>query len=185
MKNLLQLGAIALLSASCNFTRAFANSNAASSLYIGVATADGGAVPEAEDAILNLAGYEALFWTEIGSVGSHGEVGSTVNILTYDTWNTTVIQKAKGIEDAGSPEIEVARVYNDNGQIALRAAALLNNNFAFKMVRNDAPSGGTPTIIYNRGLVVGPRRPMGRNEDFDLEIFTLALQQREIVDPAA
>jgi len=67
----------------------------------------------------------------------------------------------------------------------LRVAAKTNGNFAFKIVRNDAPSGGTPTIIYNRGLVTGPRRPMGRNEDFDLEIFTLALQQEEIIDDAA
>jgi len=164
---------------------AFANTNAAATLWIGVATADDGEVPLAEDADLDLAGYEELFWTQIKAVGSHGEVGPSTNILSYDTWDTSVIQKAKGMTDAGSPEIELARLPADPGQIALRAASLLNNKFAFKIVRNDAPAGGTPTIIYNRGLVTGPRRPMGRNEDFDLEIFTLGLQQLEIVDDAA
>ena len=165
--------------------QAFANTNAAATLWIGVITADGNSTPLAEDADLELADYETLFWTQIKAVGSHGEVGPSTNILSYDTWDTSVIQKAKGMTDAGSPEIELARLPADPGQIALRAASLLNNNFAFKIVRNDAPAGGTPTIIYNRGLVTGPRRPMGRNEDFDLEIFTLGLQQLEVVDDAA
>ena len=164
---------------------AFANSNAASTLWIAVETADGGTTPAAQDSDLTQTQYEGLFWTQVKSVGSHGEVGSSTNILTYDTWDTDVIQKAKGMTDAGSPEIELARLVSDAGQVALRAAAATNNNYAFKIVRNDAPSGGTPTIIYNRGLVSGPRRPMGRNEDFDLEIFTLALQQKEIIDDAA
>ena len=164
---------------------AFANTNAAATLWIGVTTADGNSTPLAEDADLELSDYEDLFWTQIKAVGAHGEVGSSTNILSYDTWDTSVVRKAKGMTDAGSPEIELARLPADPGQIALRAASLLNNNFAFKIVRNDAPAGGTPTIIYNRGLVTGPRRPMGRNEDFDLEIFTLGLQQLEIVDDAA
>lgn len=165
---------------------AFANANAGSKLYIATVNADPDN-PDPQQTALNQAAFEALDWTQIAAVGSHGEVGSQTNILTYDTWDTDVIQKAKGMTDAGSPEIELARVYNDNGQIALRLAAATNLNYAFKIERNDEfEVGGSPTIIYNRGLVTGPRRPMGRNEDFDLEIFTLALQQREIVvDPAA
>lgn len=157
----------------------FANTNAGSKLFVC-------ATPQNDD--LDQAGYEALTWVEVGSVGSHGEVGPQTNILTYDTWNTKVIQKAKGMTDAGSPEIEVARDATDPGQDILRTAAKSNFNYAFKIVRNDKPNAApdsTPTIIYNRGLVTGPRRPMGRNEDFDLEIFTLGLQQLEIVvDPA-
>ena len=126
--------------------------------------------------------FEALVWTKISQVGMLGESGSSTNILSYDTLDTDVTQKAKGITNAGDPQIEVARVYNDAGQIALRAAALTNFNYAFKQVRNDAPEENwTDTVIYNRGLVTGPTRPNGRNEDFDLEIFTLALQQREVV----
>lgn len=129
--------------------------------------------------------FAALTWVEIKGVGSVGENGVSQNILTYDTWDTTVTQKAKGIVDAGSPEIELARDSADAGQDLLRTAATTNFNYCFKIEGNDKLTvGGTNTIIYNRGIVTGPRRPMGRNEDFDLEIYTLGLNQREIVvDP--
>lgn len=129
--------------------------------------------------------YAALTWIPVAGLGSHGETGESTNILTYDTWDTDVIQKGKGITDAGSPEIELARIATDAGQVALRAAAKSTLNYAFKLEKNDpATLGGTGTIHYNRGLVTGPRRPHGRNEDFDLEIFTLGLNQLEITVPA-
>lgn len=152
---------------------AFANANAGSKVYV---------CATAQQSDLDQPGYEALTWVLIGALGNHGEAGSTTNILNYPTWDTTVLQKAKGITDAGSPEIEVARIPTDPGQTILRNAANTNLNYAFKMVRNDpAVEGGVGTVLYNRGLVTGPRRPFGRNEDFDLEIFTLALNQKEIV----
>lgn len=163
--------------ASCAL-KAFANANAGSKLYV---------CTTAQQSDLDRAGYEALTYVEIKAIGNRGETGSKTNILSYDTWDTDVTQKAKGITDAGSPTLELARIPTDPGQIALRAAALTNLNYAFKEVRNDpAVLGGTPTTIYNRGLVTGPARPGGKNEDFDLEVFTLALNQREVVvDPGA
>lgn len=159
---------------------AYANANAQSTVWVC-------ATPQNSD--LSQADYELLAWVQVKGIGNHGETGINTNILTYDTWDTKVIQKAKGISDAGSPEIEVARDPFDAGQEILRVAGAPDYNFnlAFKMIRNDpATVGGTPTILYNRGLVAGPRRPHGRNEDFDLEIFTLALQQAEItVKPTA
>jgi hypothetical protein len=157
---------------------AFANTNAGSKLFIC-------ATPQPDD--LDQTGFEGLTWVQIGGVGSAGEAGTSTNILTYDTWDTEVAQKAKGISNAGDPDIEVARDPDDAGQVILRAAALTNLNYAFKEMRNDAPNAdedSRPTTYYNRGLVIGPRRPRGRNEDFDLEIYTLGLQQREVVvDP--
>jgi hypothetical protein len=139
--------------------------------------------PEPTD--LDATGFAALTWVEIKGVGSHGATGTTTNILTYNTWDTQVAQKAKGISDAGSPVIELARIPTDPGQMALRAAGLTNFNYAFKIVANDAPTAnGTPTIRYNRGLVTGPTSSNGRVEDFDLEMFTLGLNQKQIiVDP--
>ena len=183
MKKLLMTASITAMIAVA--PAAFANTNAGATLWIAVATADGSSTPLAQDSDLTQTQYEGLFWTQVKAVGNHGESGSSTNILTYDTWDSDVAQKAKGLTNAGDPEIELARLPTDAGQTALRAAALLNNNFAFKVVRNDAPAGGTPTIIYNRGLVTGPKRPNGRNEDFDLEMFTLGLQQRGTVDDAA
>ncbi len=168
---------VSLAMAAVAVLRAFLNTNAGAKLYVC-------ATPQPTD--LNQAGFEALTWVQCKGVGSFGETGNNTNILTYDTWDTDVVQKAKGMTDAGSPEIELARDPDDPGQVILRAQALTNLNYAFKTVLNDAPEpGGTGTTRYNRGLVGGPRNPQGRNEDFDLEIFTLGLQQRQItIEPA-
>lgn len=156
----------------------FANSNEGSIVYI-CATAQQNDLARAD--------FEALAWVQIKALGTLGEAGSKTNILNYDTWDAPVIQKAKGLIDAGSPTIEVARIPTDPGQIILRAASKTNFNYAFKIARNDpATVGGTPTIIYNRGLVTGPTRPNGKTEDFDLEVFMLAFNQPEVVvDPLA
>lgn len=172
---------IALLAASAIATpvaaRAFANTNSGGKLYVC-------ATPQQTD--LSQAGYEALAWVQVTGLGSHGQTGPSTNILTYNTWDTTVIQKAKGVTDAGSPVIELSRNPSDPGQIIMRQIAPLNFNYAFKLVKNDgAFPGGTGTIIYNRGLVTGPTQPNGRNEDFDLEMFTLGLNQLPIVVPPA
>lgn len=171
-RNALLLASVAAVAALA-FPVAFANANAGSKVYIC-------ATPQQAD--LDQAGFEALTWVQIKAIGNHGEAGSKTNIINYDTWDTKVIQKGKGMTDAGSPEVECARIPTDPGQILVRAAAKSNFNYAFKMVRNDpAYEGGTGTVIYNRGLVVGPTRPFGKNEDFDLEVFTLAFNQEEIV----
>lgn len=156
------------------------NTNAGSKLYV-CATAQ----PDE----LEVADFEGLTWVQVGGVGSVGETGDNTNMLSYDTWDDAVVQKAKGMTNAGDPEIEVARDPDDAGQDILRTAAGTNLYYAFKIEGTDQPDANpasTPTIRYNRGLVAGPREPNGRNEDFDLEIFTLGLVQKQIkVDPVA
>lgn len=158
---------------------AYANSNAGSKVYISSVAVG--------DTVMAQGDFEALTWVEVKSVGNLGETGSKTNILNYDTWDDTVIQKAKGLTDAGSPTLEVARRVTDPGQILARAASLTNLNYGFKVIRND-PSyvGGVGSIIYNRGLIAGPTNPNGKNEDFDLDVYQLAYQQREVrVNPGA
>lgn len=151
-----------------------ANTNAASKWYV-CETPQNTDLTEAE--------YESLTWTLIKGVGNVGETGKSTNVLTYNTWDTEVADKAKGVTDAGSPTFEVARDPFDPGQDILRAAGAVGNNnkYAFKEVRADGPVGGTGTIMYNRGIVAGPTRPNGGNEDFDLEVFTLGFVQEEII----
>jgi hypothetical protein len=153
---------------------AFANANAASKIFI---------CATAQNVELDQSDYEALTWVEIKGIGSLGETGKSTNILNYPTWDTTVTQKAKGLTDAGSPDLEVARIPTDPGQMILRAAGAVgnNNNYAIKILRADGTTATNGSVMYNRGLVTGPKRPNGRNEDFDIEMFTFALQQEEIV----
>lgn len=141
----------------------------------------------AQNSDLNEAAFEALTYVQIKGVGSHGETGTNTNVVSYDTWDTEFVQKAKGTSNAGDPEVELARIPADAGQVILRTAGdhFNKNNYAFKIELNDAPALGTPTTIFNRGMVAGPRIPFGRNEDFITEIYTLALQQQQIIVDAA
>lgn len=128
--------------------------------------------------------YEGFTWVEVQHVGNVGESGSKDNIVNYDELATDVLQKNKGITNAGDPMIECARVPTDAGQIVLRACGRTLNYFAMKITDDDAPVGYNPTTYYNLGLIVGPVRPNGRNESFNLEQFTMGCIQREIVvDP--
>lgn len=126
--------------------------------------------------------FEALSWVEVGNVGSLPESGVNTNVLKYDTLDTDVSQKSKGVSDAGTGTLEVARSHTDTGQIALRAAAATKFFYATKRELTDAPSDDyTNTIYYNRGLITGPMHAGGRNEDFILETFQFGNVQREIV----
>lgn len=161
-----------------------ANTNAGRKFYI-ACTVLGGPIPLAQPTDLTKTQYEALLWTEVSNVGSVGQTGTKTNITSYDELGTAVTQKNKGVSNAGDPPVEVARNPTDPGQKALRAAGATKYNYAFKTEGSDAPDATmTNTIFYNRGVVTGPERPNGRVEDYDLEIFTLGLNQLEIVvDP--
>lgn len=125
-------------------------------------------------------GFPSLTYTEVKGVGSMGEIGPNTNIVNYDTWGNDIVSKGKGMTDAGSADVEMLRIYNDPGQIAMRAAGAPSNknSYAFKQVLQDG------TTRYFRALVAGPRHPGGRNEDFDLNVFTLGCNQAPLdVDP--
>jgi hypothetical protein len=155
----------------------FINSNAGRKLYI---------CTTPQPTALDATAFAALVWVLVGGVGAVGETGSKTNILTYDTWDDTVVRKAKGMTDAGSPEVEVSYDPDDAGQNALRTAALTNLNYAFRIDGNDKPNsnvGSKPTVRYNRGLITGPTQPNGKNEDIIVEKFMLGLQQVQITVP--
>lgn len=118
-------------------------------------------------------GFPGLTYTQVKLVGSIDERGVSTNIVSYDVYDRDVVLKAKGLTDGGSPTVELARLDTDPGQIALRAAGASanKNNYAFKLERQDG------SVEYWRGLCAGPVLPGGRNEDFDLHVFTIGLQQ--------
>ena len=126
--------------------------------------------------------YEALTWIEVGNIGTLPESGSNTNVVNYDTVDTDVTQKQKGITDAGTGTLEVARLATDVGQVALRTAGGTKFYYAFKRELTDAPDETySNTIYYNRGLVTGPVHNGGKAEDFVIETFTLGYVQKEIV----
>lgn len=127
----------------------------------------------AQDADLDQTGFEALTFTPVSNVGMIGEYGINTNMISYDTLDTLVSRKAKGITNAGDPSVEVARTDDDAGQLAMQAAGAPDyfQARAFKVVKQDG------SIDYLRGLVAGPTSPSGRNEDFDVHVYVLGLNQ--------
>lgn len=134
---------------------------------------------------LDQTAFEALTYVEVSKVGNIGETGTADNIINYDTMDTDVTQKQKGVANAGDPTIEVSREPTDAGQIAMRNAAATKFEYAFKFEHSDSPDGVlSNTVIYSRGVVGGPTRPNGGVDDFDLEVYVLGLNQKElVVDP--
>lgn len=131
---------------------------------------------------LNAAGFLALTYTEIGSVGNLGDYGVAPNMVNYNTLATQVTSKAKGTEDAGELAVEVARIFDDVGQIAMRAAGATKFNYAIKVEYADAPSPDwSNTIMYAVGPVSGPQLLGGSTDDFIRESYTVAFtDQRPI-----
>ncbi|HFT6991409.1 MAG: hypothetical protein KH046_00860 [Stenotrophomonas maltophilia] len=145
-----------------------AKTNAGSKLFICV-------LPQNED--LTATEFAALTFVQVKKVGSIGERGINTNVVQYDTLDTLVALKGKGITNAGDPQIEVAEDLADPGQVAMRAAGApdVPDTYAFKIERADG------SIEYLRGLVTGPNVPGGRNEDFILNTYTLGLNQVPVV----
>jgi len=131
---------------------------------------------------LNAAAFAGLTWVEIGSVGNLGDYGAAPNIISYNTLATEVTSKAKGVEDAGELSIEVARIFDDAGQIKAREASGTKFNWGIKIEYADAPTDDySNTIMYAAGPVSGPQMLGGGTDDFIRESFTVAFtDQRPI-----
>jgi hypothetical protein len=138
----------------------------------------------AQETDLTSSTFAALTWVQVGKVGNIGDFGATSTMNSYNTLDEPVSQQQKGTASAGSPQIEVASVAADAGQVILRTFGdpLNQANMAIKIERNDkiTPSTGTNTIFYSRGVVSGPLYPGGGSDDFDLERYTIGLNQLPI-----
>jgi len=137
---------------------------------------------------LDKTGFEGLTFTPIGSVGNLGDFGPSPNIVSYNTLNTAVVSKAKGVEDAGELTIEVARIFDDAGQVLIRTAAGTKFNYAVKIEYADAPTESySNTIIYAAGPVSGPQYLGGSTDDFIRESYTVGFtdQRPLVVDPVS
>ena len=125
---------------------------------------------------LNEAAFAALTYTQVPNIGNFGDTGVSQNIVSYSTWDRNVICKGKGEADAGSPDVEFLDVESPGMDLLLTAASVNNqNNYAFKIEWADGQ------IEYNRGIVTGPTRMKGGNEDFRRISFNLGLQQEPVV----
>lgn len=111
---------------------------AGSKLYIGSALAFAGTDLAAAD-------FSAQVWTEIGGTTNLGSAGDTSELVTSNQIDIARTRKKKGTRNAGSMQVVADLDYADAGQLALIAAEKTPHSYAFRLVFNDAPAGGTPS----------------------------------------
>lgn len=117
----------------------------------------------------------ARFYVEIKGVTEIGEFGDEAEIATIDVIAGARKRKKKGTRDAGTLELTVARDPLDLGQQAMRAAEKTKSRYAIKIVANDAPEGGEPTVHYLAGYVASAKNSMAAANDFIMTTFSIAI----------
>lgn len=121
-----------------------------SKLYIGNAVND-------KDTDWVLGDFAGQSWVEIGGLTNLGEVGDQSELITANLISIGRTKKIKGTRNAGSMAIVAALDAQDEGQLAFRDAEKTKDNYAFRMIFNDAPVAGVPSQRYFVGLVMGAR----------------------------
>lgn len=88
---------------------------------------------------------QAAEWEEIGEPENFGSIGDAAAEITFDGISANRTRRLKGTRNAGTMEVVCGIDYEDPGQIALIAAERQIHDYAFRLVLNDAPPGGTPS----------------------------------------
>lgn len=89
--------------------------------------------------------FDSQSWVEIGEIEALGTVGDTSAEITFDSISANRTRRLKGTRNAGAMEVVCGIDYEDPGQIALIAAEKTIHDYAFRIVMNDAPDGGSPS----------------------------------------
>ncbi|SCM70039.1 conserved hypothetical protein [uncultured Pleomorphomonas sp.] len=105
--------------------------------------------------------FTSQVWTEIGGLEGLGKLGDTSEAISVKLVGESRTKKLKGTRDAGTMEIVAALDASDTGQLAAITAEKSKDSYAFKLVLNDAPAGGTPSERKFIALV------MSAEEQFD------------------
>lgn len=92
--------------------------------------------------------YQALTWLEINEVETLGTFGDTSEEIAFTALGDARKRRLKGARDAGTLDMAMGADYSDAGQVALIAAEKTIFDYAFRVVFNDAPQGGTPSERY-------------------------------------
>lgn len=105
--------------------------------------------------------FNGQSWVAIGWLENVGGFGDESSEITFDAIGEGRTQKLKGVRNAGNMELVMGIDYADPGQISLRAAEGSNLDFAFRIIFNDKPQGGTSgSIRYFIGKVMTARETL-------------------------
>lgn len=108
-----------------------------------------------------LADFAEETWLEINEVEAAGQVGDTSEAVNFTALSDNRARTLKGPRSAGTMEIVCGIDPADPGQLSAIAAEKAIHDYAFKLVFNDAPAGGTPSERYFIAKV------MSQSEQYD------------------
>lgn len=105
--------------------------------------------------------FDSVTWVEVSDWQNMGAIGDAASEIATDliSRGRTVVQK--GTKRSPAMQNQFAVNADDAGQIAIIAANNSNSNYPFKIVFDDAPEGGTPTVKYFIGLVMSAQEQGG------------------------
>lgn len=110
--------------------------------------------------------FTSQSWTEIDGWETMGAFGDVAALITTPIINRNRDNKSKGTANAGQMQNVFAQIVDDEGQIALIAAASPTdkNNYAFRIDLNDKPASGAspaPSKRYFAALVMSAQEQGG------------------------
>lgn len=128
---------------------------AGAKFYIGGATATQATDFAASD-------FSSETWVEVDGWETAGAIGDAAEVITTQLINRKRDVKQKGTRNAGTMENQFASLPGDAGQDDMADAEKATDNYAFRIVFDDMPSGGTAgTTQYFVGLVTAWRDTNG------------------------
>jgi hypothetical protein len=144
----------------------------------------GGAKARASN--LTSSDFSAEVWVEIGGWEQAGKIGSSAALISTDLINEEMTVKQKGVRNNGQMQNVFSVVNGDSGQAALSAAQAAPDDYAFKILYNDMPSGGTSgTIQYFVGLVMSYEHNNGGPNTVRAISSTIEVNSNVVTVPAA
>lgn len=96
-------------------------------------------------------------WTQIKNIVTYGGLGTEFTTITVESVDDGYTRQLKGTQKSADFPIVMNRIEDDPGQIALKAAALNQNDlYNFKLIENDkVTTNGAPTVTVWKGRVSG------------------------------
>jgi hypothetical protein len=126
-----------------------------------------------------MAVFEAIVdndWTEITEIESFGDLGDNTEVTTFTAVNNRRARKFKTTRDAGTMSIVCGVDPLDEGQVAMIAAEKDDDDYAFKVVYNDARADAySPSTDYFGGMVLSRPKNIGGVTDITKRTFSIAV----------
>lgn len=130
--------------------------------------------------------FSGVTWQEVDGWETMGAIGDQAEVITTQLINRSRAYKSKGTYDAGDMENTFADIPGDQGQADMKTALDSKDNYAFRIVFDDAPVGGsTGSEVKFIGLVTNERQAGGSANTARMRTFTIAINSNIVFTAAA